>query len=129
MGKTNFETVLVSSISAGQVVTGDIMHGVDTGLGDPVIQSSGTGTNIVVESEMLGVDTQLGTSVDAAKHMHKTVQDREPSPASGYATDGTPTYGDGQANNTITWNVDDDDIIAYWSPIRPVITDYDSLPN
>lgn len=71
---------------------------------------------------VMGVDTKLG-GFDG-KRNRGFVSDRAPNLPSGYAANGTPTFGQGKANRNTTFNEDrsmghKDEKFTYFSPQKP----------
>ena len=103
--------------------------GVNVTLGSDAVNPSGHGNNLTVEQHILGDSSiaSFGSSIPGQTY-HFAEQKYLTGVPSGYNQDGTPTFGDGKAYSTV-WNTDDHDIITYFKPLRPRVTDYDSLPS
>ena len=67
---------------------------------------SGTTTETTVGSKTLKIDIALGQSKANERDMANAIAQSIGSPASGYATTGAPTFGDGRSSVATTWPAD-----------------------
>jgi len=118
-------------------ISDQVIHGVNTTLGktsvtDVVVLASGLQNSKDSSQKVL---TSSLTLIDSAEPVsqHNQEINHQASPPSGYATDGSPTFGDGQFDNSTTW-ADDNEVASKgeFTISRPSgydQHDYDSLAS
>ena len=117
---------ITNPVSGGEKLTGEAVLGENVDLGTLDIAHTGEGNNISVNAILASVDSTAVTANVNDAWYHRAVKDRVGSDPSGYNGDGTVDFGDGQQEIETVWNTDDHDIISYFKPLRPNVTDYET---